>query len=167
MTERWKQIPLFEGRYWVSDAGRVRRHDNNRILKPSRNWAGYLVVNLLLERRQTRLVHRLVAEAFLGPCPAGHNVNHKDSDRANARLQNLEYVTPKANTQHAINQGGFRPSQCNQPSGQRHWNSKITLDIATQIKVRLAGGERPTAIASDLQVSTWTVFGIKYGRLWV
>ena len=46
-------------------------------------------------------VHRIVARVFIGPCPPGYQVNHKNGDKNDARLENLEYCTPKENSRHA------------------------------------------------------------------
>src|SRR6185369_6475365 len=53
------------------------------------------------ERWQTICVHRLVAAAFIGPCPEGCEVNHKDLNKANNSVGNLEYITHAENVKHA------------------------------------------------------------------
>jgi hypothetical protein len=50
----------------------------------------------------TKTIHRLVAAEFLGTCPKGIQVNHKDGDRLNNHASNLEYVTPSENTRHSV-----------------------------------------------------------------
>lgn len=99
--ELWRPVVGYEGWYEVSDQGRVRRVFSP--LKPQcGGTAGYPSVILSVRGAVRRLmVHRLVAEAFLGPCPPGHQVNHKDTNRRNARLDNLEYSTPSNNLRHA------------------------------------------------------------------
>lgn len=109
-NEIWKPVVGYEGIYSVSDLGRVMRMGNtprcktDRLLSPSdAGSTGYLSVSLsVCNKRKGTDVHLLVMAAFVGPCPNGHNVNHKDLDKTNSRLNNLEYTTFQANTQHAL-----------------------------------------------------------------
>lgn len=104
----WKAVTGYECFYEVSTHGRVRsleRFDNNnhlvkeRILKQRKTNTGYLQITLYKNGKLQRyLVHRLVAETFLGKCPKGYQVNHIDENKTNNRIDNLEYVTPKENT---------------------------------------------------------------------
>lgn len=86
----------------MSDQGRVRslarpRHPG-RVLKPRLDSQGYALVTLSQDDQQrTRFVHRLVALAFLGPCPPGREVRHLDGDPANCRVGNLAYGTHREN----------------------------------------------------------------------
>lgn len=96
----WKPIQGFEGLYEVSDGGRVRtlRGKTPRILNINKTVAGYPHVGLVkkgesAKKRHWYSVHRLVAAAFIGPCPEGYVVNHKDENKANNAVSNLEYVT--------------------------------------------------------------------------
>lgn len=110
MSEEWRPVvqdPLYE----VSNFGRVRSLDaciwygprvgfgirKGRILKPSIDGCGYLTVRL--SGKKTAAVHRLIAAAFLGPCPDGQEVRHLDGNRADPVLKNLKYGTPKQNHQ--------------------------------------------------------------------
>jgi hypothetical protein len=79
--------------YEVSNVGRVRSLiGRGRILRPGiSKKLGYPTV--VFRPGRTQYVHQLVATAFLGPCPTGQEVRHKDDDRANARADNLEYGT--------------------------------------------------------------------------
>jgi hypothetical protein len=104
VSEEWQPIPGWES-YEASSLGRVRRarpgHSTwvGRILTPQVWPTGYHGVVLPIPHRRMRLapVHRLVAAAFLGPCPPGYQVHHKDRKRANNSVENLEYVTSRAN----------------------------------------------------------------------
>jgi hypothetical protein len=114
--EEWRPVTLapFAGRYAVSDLGRVRvvrgAHLPQPIRRLIRNAMGYTTVVLTAQGRQQRVpVHRLVAMEFLGPRQPGHHVNHKNGDKEDARLSNLEYVTPRENVLHAI-RVGLRPA---------------------------------------------------------
>lgn len=98
MAERWvvcTRSPLYE----VSDQGRVRRKDTGRLLKPTQNHkqgkVGYLKV--CLGRRCQAYVHQLVAEAFLGPRPPEHDVDHIDWDRMNNAVANLRWLPQTEN----------------------------------------------------------------------
>src|SRR5690606_10969075 len=107
LAEVWAPVPGYEGMYDVSADGRVMRAKHitgattGRVLKPDVNHRGYHKVRLFdgrgIRTSKVHSVHRLVAAAFLGPCPPGHQVNHKDADKGHNCLANLEYVTPKQN----------------------------------------------------------------------
>lgn len=107
-SEIWRRITKFEGTrcYWeVSSEGRVRsvrKADGRKtILKASMNHKGYLRVCVRkAQGYRAESVHRLVAEAFLGPCPEGLQVNHIDENKTNNRVDNLEYVTCAQNNNH-------------------------------------------------------------------
>lgn len=125
MAESWKDIAGFEGRYQVSDAGRVKslpfrqryllrngaeayRTTSERIIAMQSINSRYLIVHLHLDgRRSARLVHRLVAEAFLSG-PASATVNHKNSDRQDNNAENLEWATHSENLLHALANGRNR-----------------------------------------------------------
>lgn len=101
MQESWRDIPGSDGRYQVSDLGRVR---SMRLLTPCpATGTGYLAVTLTGQVRVA--VHVLVASAFLGPRPQGMEVNHIDCNRTNNRPDNLEYVTPSENVRHSFRSG--------------------------------------------------------------
>ena len=106
-NEQWKAIEGYEGKYEVSDYGRVksltRRYAGaGGIMRGSNHVGGYRNVNLSEHGRARRfLIHRLVMAAFVSPCPDGLEVNHLDGDKHNNHLSNLEYVTRSENLLHA------------------------------------------------------------------
>lgn len=101
MSERWRLCAEHPA-YLVSDAGRVRRIAGG-ILKPQRNTRGYLKVHL--GRGRQRLVHALVAEAFHGPRPLGHDCDHLNFDRHDNRAGNLRWLR---STENAVRWAGRR-----------------------------------------------------------
>lgn len=121
--ENWKDIPGFEGRYQVSDLGRVRslprhhwvtskrglpfqRWKDGRVLKAGPHTSGYYMVQLIDEAGDLHphLIHRLVALAFL-PLQNGAHVNHKDGNKKNNCADNLEWATRSQNMRHAFDTG--------------------------------------------------------------
>lgn len=100
--EIWRDVVGFEGLYKVSNYGNVLSVKSNRLLKPFDN-KGYLRVQLWKDGKCfKRLVHRLVAEAFLEKPGDGYQVNHKDLNKKNNHVDNLEWVIPEENVRHAI-----------------------------------------------------------------
>ena len=100
MQEIWKDIPGYEGHYQASNFGRIRSFKRNkvRVLKPCRSVNGYYWVQLCLNNvSKVSSVHRLVWLVFNGPIPEGLQINHKDENKANNALLNLELVTPSQN----------------------------------------------------------------------
>lgn len=102
MKEKWAIIKGYNN-YAVSSLGRVRNLNTGRLLKHQSSKRGgfYAFINLSKNgNRINRNVHVLVAEAFLGPRPKGFVVHHRDANRMNPRLDNLEYLTIKENNHH-------------------------------------------------------------------
>lgn len=93
--------------YWVSNKGRVRRYNKLRKLKV--NDGGYEELNLYNSyRSKTITVHRLVLSAFDKFMPASIHVNHKDFNKRNNCLENLEWCTSKENVKHYLDAGNNR-----------------------------------------------------------
>src|SRR5262245_1936000 len=109
--EYWKIIEGYPD-YLVSNMGRVMRGTPGRsthvfrILTPEQDTWGY--ARARLSNRGTaknQKIHKLVAQAFLGSCPHGYEVNHKDSNKMNPALSNLEYTSRSRNMKHAFHSG--------------------------------------------------------------
>lgn len=173
MTERWLPIPGYEGRYEVSDLGRVkslprieiaknghRRVVKGCILKQCRNCDGYPYI--CLRRRGGNAgyatVHRLVALTFHGDKRTIlHNeVAHLDGDCANPRADNLKWVSKIENHWHKRAHGTHG-------AGEKHPRAKLTTEQALAIK---AARGRYSEIARSYQISGNTVSDIKRGRRW-
>lgn len=101
-NEQWKEVDDTEGIYIVSNKGRVKSLQGYEaaILKPYNNQGGYARVDIMVEgKRQSKLVHRLVAAAFV-PLPEklDMQLHHKDFNKDNNAADNLEWLTPAAHS---------------------------------------------------------------------
>lgn len=122
--EQWKEIEGFDGLYLVSNLGRVLRKRREYInpqgatcvveekeLKPSLNGNGYLHYKIRYNgTRKTLKAHRLIALAFIPNPDNKPYINHIDGNKTNNNISNLEWVTAKENTRHAVALG-LRPKQ--------------------------------------------------------
>ena len=96
--EEWKEIPGYEGLYEVSNKGNVRNVRRNKLLRLSKNNYGYIQVSLYKNGIKTGpKVHRLVAEAFIPNPDNLPMINHKDEDKTNNNVDNLEWCDVKYN----------------------------------------------------------------------
>ena len=117
MEEFWKPIPFYDGLYVVSNTGKVKSLNWNHTGKPkelkSYDNGGYRRVCISKNGTVKRfLVHRLVAELFLDNPNNYPVVNHKDGNKTNNNVSNLEWISIKDNVNHAI-ETGLRPRNIN------------------------------------------------------
>ena len=109
MKEEWKDIKSYRGFYQVSNLGKIKNLKRKEVLlKPYISKQGYLNVKLIdpyFKKGNNYLVHRLVAEAFIPNPENKPQVNHKDGNKLNNSVDNLEWVTSSENNQHAYNTG--------------------------------------------------------------
>lgn len=104
--EQWKKIDGWE-RYEVSTKGNIRNTQTGRILKVRPDKEGYKIVTFSVDCvRTTQKVHRLVAKAFLINEPGKTQVNHKDGNKTNNEVENLEWCTSAENHTHAYKELG-------------------------------------------------------------
>jgi hypothetical protein len=105
LAEFWKDIPGYEGLYQVSNIGRVKSFITGKFIKPSISTPGYYRLNLYKNKKPKGFdVHRLVAISFLGE--KRMYVNHKDLNKLNNNIENLEYTTNRQNSNHYHNSIG-------------------------------------------------------------
>ena len=169
--EIWKDIKGYEGRYLVSNRGRVKSLERivirkngrkfsikERILKPFTNHSGYLVVILSggNGKNKTFLVHRLVCKAFHENPKSKPCVNHIDENKANNVVSNLEWCTYEENNNYGTRTARIAKTQ-SKPVGQytldgelvKIWQS--TSDVQRQLGFsqahisKVARGKRKTA----------------------
>lgn len=140
--EIWKNIQEYEGIYMISSFGRVKSLKRQvfcggryatrkeRILKAQKNKFGYCKVILQKNKnKKTKLVHRLVADAFIENPNNKPEVNHKDGVKDNCLHYNLEWVTDKENSMHAV-RTGLAPHSI----GETHKNSKLKEKDVLEIR---------------------------------
>lgn len=102
MKEIWRNCKGYEGKYQVSNFGRVWSVKSQNYLTPHTHTKGYLQVTMMAKNGKVKMeyVHRLVALAFIDNPNNLPQVNHKDENKTNNHVENLEWVTCKENINH-------------------------------------------------------------------
>jgi hypothetical protein len=176
MTEEWKPVYGYEGLYEVSSIGNVRsigRYINSksgsktyregRVISQFVTPSGYRTVCICVNgTRKTFLVHRLVAKAFLG----GENetVNHKNLDKTDNRLENLEWLTYSENNKHAHASGAHAYVKLARYNEKRR--KKLTLNCVENIIKSCKYGEFQKSVAEKFGVSQSLVSKIVNDKQW-
>lgn len=173
ICEEWKDINEFDG-YEVSNLGNVRGKDrlrkskhglrltNGQPMKQVFNKKGYPEVRFRKEGTHTRLVHRLVAKAFVTYYHDNKSqVNHIDGNKLNNRADNLEWVTNSENQLHAYKLG-LQPSR----AGEKNSKAKITDKDVTLLKQLYNSGKSVVEVSNMMNVSLGSTRQIIYGRSW-
>ena len=129
----WKDVKGFEGLYKVSNEGVLvgtpRKGTKGGIVKQYKMNHGYMEYHLYKNNELTRIcVHRLLATHFIPNPDNKPCVNHIDGNRANNSLENLEWVTYKENSEHAVRTGLFNHR------GENHSGAKLTDQEVREIR---------------------------------
>ena len=171
-SEEWKDVPGFEG-YQVSNFGKVRGIDRLRKgrsglrltrgqeLKQILNKKGYPEVRLRKQGCHVRLVHKLVASAFLTKPESCTQINHINGVKTDNRVENLEWVTQSENQLHAYKLG-LQPSR----SGERNGRAILTDEKVTFLKELYNSGKSAKEVAETMSINLYTVRQIISGRIW-
>jgi hypothetical protein len=158
LVEEWRPAPGIHG-YEVSCAGRIRSTRSGKLIKFS--TSGYLIFSYrepVTNARRMYRVHRIVAAAFLGPAH-GMMVNHKDCDRFNNDISNLEYVSHRGNVDHAMRLGRFE-------RGTEKSQAKVSEADVWVIWTHKWSGRHVPEIALAMGLRRSTVRSIYYGQCW-
>ena len=172
-NEVWKDIEGYEGIYQVSSLGRVRSLDRVYTMKNGRPYSrkgilmqlreekhGYIEVKLCLQyKKKNHKVHRLVAQAFI---ENPHNlpfINHKDENKQNNRVENLEWCTPLYNSNYGMCKTKISASHKNHP-GLSNPVNQYTMDGSYTDPIDATSG------SSEKHPMYTTSFVSKTGEVW-
>lgn len=166
--EEWRPIAGTNDLMFVSSLGRVRSHlrcPGGRIRVQTIANRYYSVGVRVGRGRPTRRVHSLVAEAFLGPRPPGAEINHKDCNRLNNRVTNLEWVTRDANREHYR---AYRALRTGKDVGayRDSGNAKLTPESVGEIRAKRSRGMGISELAREHGVSPTAISFVLSGRTW-
>jgi hypothetical protein len=172
--EIWKSVDWFDGfkgTYDVSSHGRIRRSFSapgkstypGRILTPNPDSkSGYLRATLHCGGKMRReQVHRLVARAFIPGFQAFRQINHKNGNKADNRIENLEWVSARQNVLHAWKNGLCKPN-----NGENHGCHKISEREGKAALYLLAHGVSGKLVAGAFGLTQGNISSIKRGKTW-
>ena len=151
--ENWKQIPGYENEYFVSTEGEVYSTRLKRNLKKSITASGYHVVTLRKNNvARLKTVHRLVFTTFVHEAP--EDINHKDGNKLNNILDNLEACSRSYNMKHAYHYLGASPGKKKLTPGLVKWVKEHLNVIST------------SKISSLTNIPRQTLNDVRDGRTW-
>jgi hypothetical protein len=177
--EIWKDIPAYEGLYMVSDQGRIKNVEREYIVHRkggqylkkvpcvirvgSPTSEGYLGVKLTKDGvTKSFLAHRLVMAAFEPNPENKRTVNHKDGNKTNNRLTNLEWASDLEQIRHAYATG----LKFNDVAGEKNPTAVLKVEDVIEIKRSLLRGERSCDLSRKYNVSHSAIQKIKTGHNW-
>jgi hypothetical protein len=162
MQEIFKQVKDYEGYYEISNIGNVRStsYKGTRLLKPAKTKRGYLnVIFCVNQIKVHKLIHRLVAEAFI-PNPRNlEQVNHINGNKEDNTVENLEWCTSEYNNQHALNSGLLNRYE-DRPE------AKLTKELVLKIPDLIKKGATTDDLKDLFKVSRRCIDNIFEGKNW-
>lgn len=191
MIEEWRDIKNSDGKYQISSFGNVRSRitfSYGERIKPLRTAIdryGYVIVQLGKYRHiLPHLVHRLVAEAFIPNLQNKPQVNHINGIKSDNRVENLEWVTQKENSEHASRTGllctdfnswlggdkkaieKLRKEMSERVKGEKNPIAKLTKEKVDYILLEVQKGRKITHIAKELGVKRQLIQDVARGYNW-
>lgn len=161
MYKNFIDIPEFEGLYKINKFGDVLTIKFNRLKVNGIDRCGYKNLSLYKDGKPYHIkVHQLVARIFLGASD-GLCVNHKDGNKENNHVSNLEYITQKENIRHAWSLGLCNPSQ-----GNNHYRSKINTDDVIKIRQDVLNGISYNTLSKRYNMSASNLSRVARGKIW-
>jgi len=174
--EEWRDISGYEGLYQVSDLGRVKSLDRLRPNGPKSQYmmkgrtlspgvsgdTGYLTVNIC---GKSYSIHRLVAKTFISNLNNLPEVNHKDQDKTNNNLNNLEWVTRSENTTHGVRKRKFHSKYAGVTWDKARNRWRVILMLGKQQK--FIGRFKNEIEAGQAYINALDLYGIqnKYAKV--
>lgn len=174
MEEIWKPVPGFEKLYLVSNTGRIKA--NAKAVSTSRNgtiyvaqrkerelsftidrYGYYKVVLQENKRKKFTTVHRVVGAAFISNPQNLPQINHKDGNKLNNNVDNLEWCTSQQNVVHAYKTGLSKNVQ----KGENHHLTNLTNDLVIKIRQEMKEGKRNKDIEKEYNLSRSAVSRIR------
>jgi hypothetical protein len=157
VPEGFKEIPGYDGRYFINQEGQIWSTVRNRLLTQhldaQKKYLTVLIGKFKGDRAMPKAIHRLMGLTWMGdpPGPIGtargnYCINHKDGNKLNNHLSNLEWVTVEDNARHAWRNG------LNTQVGETSTSSVFSSSTVRDIRIRLISGEKPIHIAKEYGV---------------
>lgn len=163
MTEIWKDVIGYEGIYVVSNLCRVKsiRFERHKILAQHDNARGYLQVSLYKGVEKKKYAHRLMAKAFIPNPDKKPYINHKNGDKKDNRIENLEWCTHAENIRHS-NEMGLVDIR-----GEKSHSSKLTkLNVLKIRRASKLGGIVRQELAEKYNVHPDTISDVISRKTW-
>lgn len=155
----WRPVPGLSA-YEVSNLGRIRKAYTKEMCTFFRMRGGYLKMNFYDDGvAHSRLVHRVVMAAFVGPSKM--QVNHIDGNKTNNKLSNLEYVTQSENIKHGFRTGLYTNIGEQNPSAKLNWDKVDEIRLLAQLKTHTH-----KQIAEMYGVGQTAITNIVNGKKW-
>ena len=164
IAEEWREIKDFGGLLEVSSLGNVRFKETQKVIRAHKSSNGYLQIKFRFDGKVRQpLLHRLVLSGFAAqPSEAHCQVNHKNGDKEDNRVENLEWATPSQNIRHR-----FQVLCKGNLKGEKNGQAKLTdaqvLEILRKVKIE---GAKRKEVAEEFGVSLSAVYFICTGRNW-
>lgn len=159
--EKWKQIPGFIGRYEVSDKGRIKNCKSGKLLNPFVRQGYYSVHFVVGGRIKNYVVHSLVMLAFVGERENKTVIHHKDFNKLNNHISNLEYCTQQHNRKQDFIHG------IQSLRGEKNTQAKLTeAQVLSIVEERKAKKTKYRIMAEKYNVSMMGIANIFNGHTW-
>jgi hypothetical protein len=158
LMEQWKFVKAGNSEIFeISSEGRIR-NSSGQIIKCRLN-SGYPHFTRNLDGE--RFIHRIVAKTFIGPIPKKYHVNHKNGNRSDNRVENLEIVTASENNLHLFHVLGREAAK-----GETHPTAKYSEEMIREIRWLFAMGARQFMLAKEYMLDPTVIRDIVHRYTW-